>query len=127
MGINHLGHFLLTQLLLPQLRASVSARVVTVASTGMMQANLNIPDFFCETGWRGFGYTMHYGNSKLANCLFSKELAKREATLGTGIKSYALCPGFVKDTNILRNYEGRALAETFMAGIGVSLEKVRCK
>lgn len=130
MGVNHLGHYLLTRLLLPALRKSrygsgprSGARVVAVSSSGMVQSNLSLNDFFCERSWRGIGYTMLYGNSKLANCLFVKELARKEIR----IKAFGLCPGLVKDTSILRNYEGRRLAEGFMSLVGVDLEKVSLK
>lgn len=121
MGVNHLSHFLLTKLLLPQLRRADAPRVVTLSSSGLMQSNLTVHDFMCDYSWRGFWFTMPYCNSKMANALFSKELARREGR----VKSYALCPGFVKDTQILRGYTGRRFCEAFIKVVGMDLEKVR--
>ena len=97
-GVNHLGHFLLTQLLLPHLIAAAPARVVTVASrahkrtTGIHWEDVRRPTH-SMTGIR------EYANSKLANVLFSAELAKR--LKGTQVSTYSLHPGVV-DTEIWR-------------------------
>jgi retinol dehydrogenase-12 len=91
-GINHLGHFLLTTLLLDRLRASAPARVVTVASRahlrvkGIEWAALSQPKA-TVTGLR------EYSVSKLCNVLFSAELARRLA--GSGVTTYALHPGVI--------------------------------
>lgn len=122
-GVNYLGHYLLTILLLPILNKAKSPRVVHVTSTALIQSNLMLDDVNLEKGWRGFGYTMHYCNSKFATALFSKELAFREKAMGGKVKSYSLCPGFVKGTNILKNYYGRRLGETFLRTLGLELEK----
>jgi retinol dehydrogenase-12 len=91
-GVNHLGHFLLTNLLLERLRASVPARVVTVSSTAHHAAK-GI-DFEAARRPTATLTAMHeYGVSKLANVLFSAELARR--TAGTGITTYALHPGVI--------------------------------
>lgn len=91
-GINHMGHFLLTQLLLDRLRQSAPARVITVAS----RAHYRAPGIDWQavrrptgtlTGWH------EYQVSKLANVLFSAELARRVA--GSGITTYAVHPGVV--------------------------------
>jgi NAD(P)-dependent dehydrogenase (short-subunit alcohol dehydrogenase family) len=91
-GVNHLGHFLLTQLLLPQLRAAGRARVVNVAS----KAHYDAPgiDWNAVTKkTRTITGLAEYSVSKLANVLFSAELARR--VIGTGITSYSLHPGVV--------------------------------
>jgi len=91
-GINHLGHFALTTALLDRLAASAPARVVTVASDAHYQAKgidfeaVRKPTA-SRTGLR------EYAVSKLANVLFSAELARR--TEGSGITTYALHPGVV--------------------------------
>jgi retinol dehydrogenase 12 len=97
-GINHLGHFLLTQMLLPELIASGPSRVVTVSSrahkrtSGIVWEALQKP----TRSWTGIE---EYAVSKLANLLFSAELARR--TQGTGLSCYSLHPGVV-DTEIWR-------------------------
>jgi retinol dehydrogenase-12 len=91
-GVNHLGHFLLTQLLLPQLRAAGQARVVTVASKAHYDARgFHWDDLQKKT--RGITGIQAYAVSKLANVLFSAELGRRLA--GSGISSYSLHPGVI--------------------------------
>lgn len=91
-GVNHLGHFLLTQLLLPKLLAQPS-RVVNVSSkahydaTGIDFAELRRPG-------RGLGALHAYAVSKLANVLHAKGLAERYTA--RGLHSYALHPGVIK-------------------------------
>ncbi len=91
-GTNHMGHFLLTTLLLDCIKASAPARIVTVSSrvhyraTGLDWATLQKPSA------SGTGLP-EYSVSKLANALFSAELSKRLA--GTGVTTYALHPGVV--------------------------------
>ena len=102
-GVNHLGHFLLTQLLLDTLKASAPARVVTVASRAHLMAyqGLDWPSFQQPT--RSLTGTREYGVSKLANILFSAHLAKVLA--GTGVSTYSLHPGVV-DTEVWREVPG---------------------
>ena len=91
-GVNHLGHFLLTQLLLGRLTESVPARVVTVAS----DAHYSAPGIDWDAlrrPARGITGLREYATSKLCNVLFSQELARR--TAGTGVTTYALHPGVV--------------------------------
>ena len=91
-GVNHLGHFLLTQLLLSRLTSSAPARVVTVASDAHYQAR-GIDWEAVRRPARGITGLGEYAVSKLANVLFSQELARR--TAGTGVRAYALHPGVV--------------------------------
>jgi retinol dehydrogenase 14 len=89
-AVNHLAPFLLTNLLLPRLVASAPARVVTVASEAHRSKALDFDDLQSERGYAPFRV---YGRSKLANILFSSELAGRLA--GTGVTSNSLHPGVV--------------------------------
>lgn len=98
-GVNHLGHFLLTQLLLDKLKASAPARVVTVASRAHLLATLGLNWRALAQPTRSLTGTREYGVSKLANILFSAHLAKVLA--GTGVSSYSLHPGVV-DTEVWR-------------------------
>lgn len=88
--INHLAPFLLTNLLLPVLKAEDKARIVTVASDASKRSIIDFDDLQLERGW---GPMRVYGRSKLMNILFTVELARRLG--GTGITTNALHPGFV--------------------------------
>lgn len=96
-GVNHLAHFLLTLRLLDLLKASCPARVVTVSS--MMHKNASI-DFDSFTGDAKYNSQKAYGQSKLANVLFARELADRLD--GSSVTSNSLHPGGVK-TDIMRD------------------------
>jgi retinol dehydrogenase 12 len=91
-GVNHLGHFLFTQLLLDRLVASAPARVVTVASDAHYNAR-GVDFEAVRRPARGITGLGEYAVSKLCNVLFAQELARR--TAGTGVHSYALHPGVV--------------------------------
>jgi retinol dehydrogenase-12 len=94
-GVNHLGHFALTMLLLDRLKASgPGARVVNVSS----EAHYSAPgiDFDAvRSRTRTFAGTREYAVSKLSNVLFSQELARRLGGAEAGVTSYALHPGVV--------------------------------
>ncbi len=94
-AVNHLGYFLLTNLLLDLLKKSAPARVVSVASIGHRRGTLDFDDLGFERG--GYWIMKAYTRSKLANVLFANELARRLA--GTGVTSNSLHPGSVA-TNI---------------------------
>ena len=89
--VNHLSAFLLTSLLRDRLVASAPARVVTVSSLGHRGVRLDFEDLQSERGYDGFTV---YCRSKLANVLFSYELARRLE--GTGVTANTLHPGFVR-------------------------------
>ena len=91
-GVNHMGHFLLTQLLLERIKASAPARIVTVASRAHYRATGIDWMAVCEPTLSRLAIA-EYGVSKLANVLFSAELARRLA--GSGVGTYALHPGVV--------------------------------
>ncbi|HEX5659393.1 MAG TPA: SDR family oxidoreductase [Polyangiales bacterium] len=96
-GINHVGHFLFTLLLTPRLVASAPARIVTVASRA--HKRIGGIDFDAVQSPSGLGLR-EYQVSKLANVLFSAELARKLE--GTGVSTYALHPGVIK-SDIWRN------------------------
>ena len=91
-GVNHLGHFLLTDLLLDRLRSSAPSRVVNVASFAHRFAvtGLSFEDLQSERRYQSMDV---YGKSKLANVLFTTELARRLD--GTGVTANCLHPGTV--------------------------------
>ncbi len=96
-GTNHLGHFLLTNLLLEDLKRSAPGRVITVSSELHNPAHAGgpVPDFDYNNlkGEKYYNPQVFYRNSKLANMWFAYELQRRLA--GTGVTSNAVCPGFV--------------------------------
>src|SRR3989442_7681071 len=91
-AVNHLAPFLLTTLLLPRLTASAPARIVTTSSDAHQGAQIPFDDVNAERSWGGFGFP-RYGQTKLANILFTVELARRLA--GTGVTANCFHPGFV--------------------------------
>jgi NAD(P)-dependent dehydrogenase (short-subunit alcohol dehydrogenase family) len=90
-ALNHLGYFLLTNLLLPKLKTSAPSRVVCVASEAHWGARW---DWENLQGERHYHQLEAYCNSKLANILFTNELARRLE--GTGVTANAAHPGFVR-------------------------------
>lgn len=90
-ALNHLSYFLLTELLQPMLIESAPARIVNVSSEAHRNASINFDDLNLTR--RYFGWTA-YGQSKLANVLFTYELARRLE--GSGVTANALHPGFVR-------------------------------
>lgn len=91
---NHLAPFLLTNLLLPVLTKSAPARIVTVSSGAQAMGKIDFDDL---QSVRSYGEIRVYNQSKLANIVFTYELARRIA--GTGVTANAVEPGFVK-TNL---------------------------
>jgi NAD(P)-dependent dehydrogenase (short-subunit alcohol dehydrogenase family) len=87
-ALNHLAPFLLTNLLLDRLIASAPARVVTVSSGAQSMGRIDFEDLMGELKYSG---SRAYNQSKLANVMFTYELAKRLE--GTGVTSTALHPG----------------------------------
>jgi retinol dehydrogenase-12 len=92
-GTNHLGHFLLTALLAPKLRAARGARIVNVASRAHYEAKKGIDYEAIRKPTRSITGLPEYAVSKLANVLFTRELARRIGP--SGVHSYALHPGVV--------------------------------
>ena len=111
-GTNHMGHFLLTDLLLERIRASAPARIITVSS----RAHTRVPGIDFNLLRQPTATTSgirEYGVSKLANLLFSAELGRRLA--GSGVNTYALHPGVVA-TDVWRElpWPLRALIKLWM-------------
>ena len=99
-ALNHLGYFLLTDLLLAALKAAAPARIVNVSSGAHQGAQLDFTDLQNEKSYSSF---KAYGQSKLANIYFTYELARRLE--GTGVTANCLHPGFVA-TNFGRSNGG---------------------
>lgn len=91
-GVNHIGHFVLTDLLLERVRAAAPSRIVTVASAAHARAR-GIDFDAMRRKTRSLSGWSEYSVSKLANVLFSAELARRLE--GTGVSTYAVHPGVV--------------------------------
>ncbi|MER7177842.1 oxidoreductase [Streptomyces mesophilus] len=118
-GVNHLGHFALTGLLLPKLLATPGARIVTVSSGMHFLSNIDIGDLNSEKKYRRW---VAYGRSKTANLLFTHELARRLEATGSEVVAAAAHPGFAR-TNLQTagvRMEGRRLAAR-VAGLGTQL------
>lgn len=89
-ALNHLAYFLLTNLLLDTIKASAPARIINVSSDAHARGKIEFDNLQGEKSYESFG---PYGNSKLANILFTTELARRLE--GTGVTVNALHPGLV--------------------------------
>jgi NAD(P)-dependent dehydrogenase (short-subunit alcohol dehydrogenase family) len=118
LAVNHLAYFLLTNLLLDRLIGAAPSRVVSVASGAHQGARLDFGDLQSE---RRYDPVRVYGRTKLANVLFTYELARR--LTGTGVTANCLHPGVIA-TKLLADYMnvplvGGAIARTF----GASAEK----
>ncbi|XP_004080572.1 retinol dehydrogenase 13 isoform X1 [Oryzias latipes] len=90
-GVNHLGHFLLTNLLLEKLKEPAPSRVINLSSLAHIIGNIDFEDLNWEK--KTFDTKQAYCQSKLANVLFTRELAKR--LQGTGVTVNAVHPGVV--------------------------------
>lgn len=101
-AVNHLGYFLLTAELLDLLKSSAPARIVNVASDANRAGRINFDDLSMENGYSGW---RSYAQSKLANVIFTYELARRLE--GTGVTANCMHPGAVS-TNIFSNVKGVA-------------------
>ena len=100
-AVNHLAPFLLTNLLLERLRESAPARIVTVSSGAQAMGRINLDDLMGERDYNG---QRAYNQSKLANVMFTYELARRLE--GTGVTATVLHPGVVR-TNFGHEDSGR--------------------
>ncbi len=91
-AVNHLAAFLLTNLLVERLKDSAPARIITTASGAHYRAQIPFDDLQAEHSYPTMGFR-RYGETKLANILFTRELAHRLA--GTGVTANCFHPGFV--------------------------------
>ena len=89
-GVNHLGHFALTGLLLDRLNATPGARIVNVSSTGHKMGRVNFDDLDASDGYHRW---LRYGQSKVANLLFTYELQRRLTAAGATTIALACHPG----------------------------------
>lgn len=113
-GTNHIGHFALTAQLLPLLRKSPDARVVTVSSIANREGIINFDDLQSKSS---YAPGKAYSQAKLANLMFALELQRQSDKHGWGILSMAAHPG-VSRTNLLITGAGRwsvaGMARTFL-------------
>ena len=107
-GTNHLGHFALTNLLLPK----VTERVVTIASMMHLIGRINLKDL----NWKSRPYLAWpaYGQSKLANLLFTKELQRRLDGAGSRVKAIVAHPGY--SATELQSHSAGTFGKVFQAG-----------
>jgi NAD(P)-dependent dehydrogenase (short-subunit alcohol dehydrogenase family) len=112
LGVNHLGHFHLTKLLLPALKAANGARVVSVSSTGHHWGAFDFDDPSFEHS--DYDPLVAYGRSKSANVLFAVELDRRYRA--DGIRAFSLMPGGIQ-TNL-----GRYMTDEVRAKLGIDPE-----
>ncbi len=115
-ALNHLGYFLLTNLLLDTLKASAPSRIVNVSSEVHRDVTLDLEDLQASRGFNGYQV---YKRSKLANLLFTYELARRLE--GTNVTVNAVSPGLAKTNLGLQDGGMPALMKRFInALMGVS-------
>ncbi|CAG2178479.1 unnamed protein product, partial [Oppiella nova] len=120
-GTNHLGHYLLTLQLLPLLRKAPKARVINVASLIYALGSIHFENIHLGNG--AYDEQKAYCQSKLANILFTRELAKR-LTNDTTVTVYALSPGMV-NTDFSRHMNGlKKVVSKFLSNtISINVEK----
>ncbi|CAG2173764.1 unnamed protein product [Oppiella nova] len=121
-GTNHLGHYLLTLQLLPLLRKAPKARVVNVSSMAQAFGRIHFENINLRNGV--YNQSDAYSQSKLANVLFTRELAKRLGPDST-VTAYALHPGAIQ-TEWYRNMNSRvaqAMARIMGRIVGLSVER----
>jgi len=99
-GVNHLGHYALTRLLLPLLRASASPRVVQVTSGAQYFGQIDFDDL---QGERRYDRWKAYGQSKLANVVFAQELQRREPRLLSAAAHPGLARTNLQPTSVAAN------------------------
>ncbi|PVZ99710.1 hypothetical protein BB558_004256 [Smittium angustum] len=114
-GTNHVGHFVITTELLDTIKASAPARIINVSSLGHIIGDFNKEKILEKSKYGEMG---NYGNSKLANIMFTICLAKKLE--GTGVTANALHPGPIS-TNITRNVTGSSsILKSIISGLFIS-------
>ncbi|CAG2109543.1 unnamed protein product [Medioppia subpectinata] len=113
-GTNHLGHFLFTLHLIPLLKKAPAGRIVTVSSAAHIIGKIHLDNINLRNGI--YDKAFSYGQSKLANVLFSRELAKR--LRHSNINTYSLHPGAI-DTDFVRHIENSDTGE----GVGAAIKR----
>jgi len=113
-GVNHFGHFLLTNLLLDLLKKSAPSRIVVVSSRAHTRGQINFDDLNSEKSYSTMGA---YAQSKLANVLFAKELSTK--LQGTGVTVNSLHPGVIntelaRNTPIVNNFVVKSMLKMFL-------------
>ncbi len=108
-GTNHLGHFALTGLLLPNLHEAVAPRVVTLSSLAHKRGRIDFDDLQSERKYRRWGA---YGQSKIANLYFMVELDRRVRAAGWDLISVAAHPGLA-GTNLIAGMQTPAVLDVF--------------
>ena len=124
MGVNHFGHFLLTNLLLDRLKKSAPSRIIVVSSSLHKRGTIHFDDINSEME---YDKRKAYSNSKLANALFSRELSHR--LKGSGVNVYCVHPGFVA-TNLGRHVMSsvvRTLLMPLAVQLGVKTAEEGCQ
>ncbi len=109
-GVNHLGHFALTGRLLPTLLAAPAPRVITISSGAHRVGKMHWDDLQAEKGYFNWA---RYGQSKLANLLFTSELARLAGAHHTALIAAAAHPGYAA-TDLTHNGPGDGGAKRFM-------------
>jgi NAD(P)-dependent dehydrogenase (short-subunit alcohol dehydrogenase family) len=113
LGTNHLGHFALTGLLLPTLLAAPAPRVVNVSSNAHNFGRMDFDDLFFER--RHYSRWRAYGQSKLANLLFTSELQRRAVEAHTALTAAAAHPGYSATNLTSGPATGMAVLRPFVA------------
>ena len=121
-GVNHLGHFLLTELLLDTLKASAPSRIVSVSSVahaGMRgeQAEIDLDDLHFDR--REYSPGEAYGQSKLANVLHALDLSRRLE--GTGVSAFSVHPGWIRSNLVegaMAKFVQNVLLRPFSGALG---------
>ncbi len=118
LGTNHLGHYALTGLLLPTLLAAREPRVVTVSSNAHNLGRMDFSDLFFER--RRYSRWRAYGQSKLANLLFTSELQRQAVEHHTALTAVAAHPGYAA-TNLT---SGPAIGMAFVRPVLAAADKI---
>jgi NAD(P)-dependent dehydrogenase (short-subunit alcohol dehydrogenase family) len=115
-GVNYLGHFALTGLLLPALMSAKAARIVTVASIAHKRGAISFDDLNLERSYRPW---KAYSQSKLANLMFALELDRRLKQAGAPVMSVAAHPGVSRTSLVANSDPGRRSLVKLVMQLGV--------